>query len=73
MASVEEAEGSIGGFQVRVHIIEELSHEQVFEEIDKVFATMLAITQSSQHANKRMPPEPLSCISWHGRSSPLDC
>ncbi len=46
MDSVREYEPSLKGSSVQLHIVEGLNHEQVFEEIDKVFATMLAFTQS---------------------------
>lgn len=49
MASVKEYEGSLEDSQVHVHIVDGLGHEQVFEEIDKVFPTMLAFTQSRQN------------------------
>jgi pimeloyl-ACP methyl ester carboxylesterase len=46
MASIKEREESLKGSKVRVHIVEGLDHEQVFAQIDKVFPTMLAFTQS---------------------------
>lgn len=46
MASIREYEESLKGSRVQLHIVEGLNHEQVFDEIDKVFATMLAFTQS---------------------------
>jgi len=46
IASIREYEQSLKGSRVQVHTIEGLNHEQVFDEIDKVFATMLAFTQS---------------------------
>ena len=46
MASVREYEQSLEGSRVQLHIVEGLSHEQVFDEIDKVFATLLAFTLS---------------------------
>jgi pimeloyl-ACP methyl ester carboxylesterase len=46
MLSVREYEQSLKGSRVQSHIIEGLNHGQVFDEIDKVFATMLAFTQS---------------------------
>ena len=46
MASVGEYEQSLKGTRVQHHIVEGLKHEQVFDESDKVFATMLAFTQS---------------------------
>ena len=47
MASVREFEQSLKGSRVQLHIVEGLNHEQVFERIDKVFATMLAFTQNA--------------------------
>jgi pimeloyl-ACP methyl ester carboxylesterase len=44
--SVRKYETSLKGSRVQVQILEGLSHEQVFDEIDKVFATMLAFTQT---------------------------
>jgi pimeloyl-ACP methyl ester carboxylesterase len=46
MDSLREYEGSLAGSQVQVHIVEGLDHEQVFEQIDRVFPTMLAFTQA---------------------------
>ena len=46
MASIKEYEESLKGSRVQVHIVEGLDHEQVFTEIDRVFPTMLAFTQS---------------------------
>jgi pimeloyl-ACP methyl ester carboxylesterase len=46
MASVKEYEESLKGSRVQVHIVQGLDHEQVFAEIDRVFPTMLAFTQS---------------------------
>lgn len=45
MASLKEYEGSLGGTQVQVRIVEGLDHNQVFEEVDIVFPLMLAFTQ----------------------------
>ena len=47
MASLQEYEGSLQGSRVQVHVVQGLDHEQVFDEIDKVFPTMLAFTNSS--------------------------
>ena len=44
--SVREYESSLKGSRVQLHIVEGLNHEQVFEEIDRVFPTLLAFTQS---------------------------
>jgi pimeloyl-ACP methyl ester carboxylesterase len=44
MASLKEYEASLKGSRVQVHLFEGLDHEQVFDEIDRVFPTMLAFT-----------------------------
>jgi pimeloyl-ACP methyl ester carboxylesterase len=44
--SVREYEQSLKGSRVQLQMVEGLNHEQVFEEIDRVFATLLAFTQS---------------------------
>jgi pimeloyl-ACP methyl ester carboxylesterase len=46
MASVRNYEQALKGSKIQCHIIEGLNHGNVFREIDKVFATMLAFTQS---------------------------
>ena len=46
MASLKEYEGSLRGSRVQVHLLEGLDHEQVFTEVDRVFPTMLAFTES---------------------------
>ncbi len=46
MASLKEYEDSLRGSRVQVHLFEGLDHEQVFSEIDRVFPTMLAFTES---------------------------
>jgi pimeloyl-ACP methyl ester carboxylesterase len=46
MDSVMEYKQSLMGSKVQLHVFEGLNHEQVFEEIDEVFASMLAFTQS---------------------------
>ncbi len=46
MASVREYGQSLEGSRVQLHIVEGFNHEQVFDEIDKVFATLLAFTLS---------------------------
>jgi len=45
MASLKEYEDSLKGSRVQFHMVEGLGHEQVFEEIDRVFPTLLAFTQ----------------------------
>jgi pimeloyl-ACP methyl ester carboxylesterase len=42
--SVREYESSLTGSRVQLQLIEGLNHEQVFEEIDRVFPTLLAFT-----------------------------
>lgn len=46
MTTVREYEQSLAGSTVQLHIVAGLGHGQVFDEIDKVFDTMLAFTQS---------------------------
>ena len=46
LASVRAYEQSLKGTRVQSHIMAGLTHAQVFDEIDQVFATMLAFTQS---------------------------
>ena len=46
MNSVREYKHSLDGTKVQLHIVDGLDHGQVFDEIDKVFLTMLAFTQS---------------------------
>ena len=46
MASLEEYEGSLQESRVQVYKVQGLDHEQVFDEMDKVFPTMLAFTKS---------------------------
>jgi pimeloyl-ACP methyl ester carboxylesterase len=46
MASLSEYEDSLQGSRVQVQILEGLDHEQAFDEIDRVFPTMLAFTKS---------------------------
>jgi pimeloyl-ACP methyl ester carboxylesterase len=46
MISAKAYEAALPGSKVRLQIVEGLNHGQVFAEIDKVFATMLAFTQS---------------------------
>jgi pimeloyl-ACP methyl ester carboxylesterase len=47
MATLKEYEESLKGSRVQVHIVEGLDHNQVFDEIDRVYLTMLAFTKSS--------------------------
>jgi hypothetical protein len=37
---------ALEGTQIQLHIVEGLNHEQVFDEIDKVFDMMLSFTLS---------------------------
>jgi pimeloyl-ACP methyl ester carboxylesterase len=46
MASLNEYGEALKGSTVQVHIVEGLDHNQVFDEIDRVFPTMLAFTKS---------------------------
>jgi pimeloyl-ACP methyl ester carboxylesterase len=46
MTSLKEYEESLKGSRVQVHIVEGLDHNQVFDEIDRVFPTMLAFTET---------------------------
>ena len=46
VASVKEYQGSLKESRVQVHVVEGLDHEQVFDEIDGVFTTMLAFTRA---------------------------
>ena len=46
MASLREYEASLPGTQVQVHVVEGLDHNQAFDEVDRVFPTLLAFTQS---------------------------
>ena len=46
MSSLKEYEGALAGSRVQAHIVEGFDHNQVFDEIDKVFPLMLAFTQS---------------------------
>jgi pimeloyl-ACP methyl ester carboxylesterase len=45
MASLKEYEESLKGSRVQVQIVEGLDHNQVFDEIDRVFPTMLAFAK----------------------------
>lgn len=46
MISVRKYEPALKGTRVQSHIVDGLNHEQVFDEVDQVFATMLTFTQS---------------------------
>lgn len=46
MVTAREREQSLKGSRVQLHIVDGLDHGQIFNEIDRVFATMLAFTQS---------------------------
>jgi len=51
MDSIREYEQSLKGTRVEMQIVEGLNHEQVFDEIDRVFPTLLAFTQSWSSAS----------------------
>ena len=46
MASLKEYEDSLKESRIQAHILECLDHEQVFEDIDRVFPPMLAFTKT---------------------------
>jgi len=46
MMTVREYQQFLPGTKVKLHIIDGLGHGQVFDEIDRVFATMLAFSQA---------------------------
>jgi pimeloyl-ACP methyl ester carboxylesterase len=46
MVSLKEYEESLKGSRVQVQVVEGLDHNQAFDEIDRVFPTMLAFTTS---------------------------
>ena len=46
MISFRKYESSLPGTRVQSHIVEGLNHEQVFDEIDKVLAMLVAFSQS---------------------------
>jgi len=46
MTTLKEYEQALQGSRVQVHIVEGLDHDQAFDEIDRVFPTMLAFTES---------------------------
>jgi pimeloyl-ACP methyl ester carboxylesterase len=46
MTTVREFEQSLTSSKVQLHIVNDLNHGQIFDEIDRVFSTMLAFTQS---------------------------
>jgi pimeloyl-ACP methyl ester carboxylesterase len=47
MESASEYGGRLEGTQIRLHILEGLDHEQVFDEIERVFPLLLAFMQAS--------------------------
>jgi len=48
MDSLREYHHTLEGSNVQVHLAEGLDHDQTFDEIDKVFSTMLAFTLAAQ-------------------------
>jgi pimeloyl-ACP methyl ester carboxylesterase len=48
MDSLREHRQALRGSNVQVHLADGLNHDQVFDEIDVVFSTMLAFTQAAQ-------------------------
>jgi pimeloyl-ACP methyl ester carboxylesterase len=46
MASLREYEASLQRSRVQVHVVDGLDHNQAFDEIDMVFPTLLAFTES---------------------------
>jgi pimeloyl-ACP methyl ester carboxylesterase len=46
MISAKAYESSLRGSKIQLQIVEGLNHGQIFDEIDRVFATMLAFTQA---------------------------
>jgi pimeloyl-ACP methyl ester carboxylesterase len=46
MTTAREFKQSLTSSKVQLHIVNDLNHGQVFDEIDRVFSTMLAFTQS---------------------------
>ena len=48
MVSLKEYEAALKGSRVQVRIFQGLDHEQVFDDIDRVFPTLLAFTQSRE-------------------------
>lgn len=48
MVSVKQFTSALPNSTVQLHIVEDLNHGQVFEEIDQVFGTLLAFTQAKQ-------------------------
>ena len=46
MASLKEYETSLPGSRLQVHVVEGLDHNQAFDDIDRVFPTLLAFTRS---------------------------
>ena len=47
MESLKEYRQALPESKVQVHLADGLDHDQAFEEIDKVFSTMLAFTQAA--------------------------
>jgi pimeloyl-ACP methyl ester carboxylesterase len=47
MDNFKEYEASLAGSRVQAQIFEGLNHEQVFDEIERVFPTLLAFTRSN--------------------------
>jgi pimeloyl-ACP methyl ester carboxylesterase len=48
MDSLQEYRQALQGSKVQVHLANGLDHDQVFDEIDKVFPSMLAFTQAAR-------------------------
>jgi pimeloyl-ACP methyl ester carboxylesterase len=48
MDSLRQYRQALRGSKVQVHLADGLDHDQVFDEIDEVFPTMLAFTQAAQ-------------------------
>ena len=46
MESLKEFEASLVGSKVQAQVLEGLNHEQVFDDIDRVFPTLLAFTRA---------------------------
>jgi pimeloyl-ACP methyl ester carboxylesterase len=49
MDSFKEYKEALEDSQVKVHIVEGLDHNQVFDQIDRVLPTMLSFTQTTPH------------------------
>jgi pimeloyl-ACP methyl ester carboxylesterase len=52
MQSLAEYEASIPGSLLQVQVVESLDHDQLFDDIDRVFPTLFAFTQGSQNHPK---------------------